>query len=155
MRRLSCLVVEDQALIGLALQVSLEDLGYEVAGPFGRADQALNWLEDRTPDLALLDVLLKDGPCLPVARELRARGVPFAIYSGLKPPSPPAPEFQEVPWLEKPVSRELLATTLSRLSREVSLIAVVTPSRPEPVRRNEGPPVQTDAAPLNAANGLI
>src|SRR5215210_7488925 len=81
--RRCCLILEDQALIGLALEASLEEAGFSVAGPFGKSADALHWLGERTPDLALIDVLLKDGPCLPVARELRKRRVPFAIYSGL------------------------------------------------------------------------
>jgi DNA-binding response OmpR family regulator len=127
-----CLIVEDQALIGLALEASLEEAGFDVAGPFGNSSDALTWLQERTPDLALIDVLLKDGPCLPVARELRRKLVPYAIYSGLKPPSPIAPEFADVPWLEKPVSREQLSATLLKLAREVSLITVVAPSQEAP-----------------------
>jgi DNA-binding response OmpR family regulator len=118
-----CLILEDQALIGLALEASLDEAGFEVAGPFEKSSQALDWLSDQTPDLAVIDVLLKDGPCLPVARELRRRKVPFAIYSGLKPPLPAASEFQDVPWLQKPVSREQLRITLQRLARQVSIIA--------------------------------
>jgi DNA-binding response OmpR family regulator len=78
----------------LALEASLEEARFSVAGPFGKSSDALEWLNERTPDLALIDVLLKDGTCLPVARELRKRSVPFAIYSGLKVPSPVAPEFE-------------------------------------------------------------
>jgi DNA-binding response OmpR family regulator len=135
------LLIEDQALIALSLEASLEEAGFEVAGPFGSSSEALLWLEERTPDLALIDVLLKDGPCLPVARALRRRSVPFAIYSGLKPPSPIASEFQDIPWLEKPVSRELLAETLLKLAREVSLITVVTPRSQRQVARHQEEPL--------------
>jgi DNA-binding response OmpR family regulator len=123
--RRCCLILEDQALIGMALEASLEEAGFSVAGPFEKATDALHWLEERTPDLALIDVLLKDGPCLPVARELRKRKVPFAIYSGMKAPSPVAPEFEDVPWLEKPVGRDQLSATLMRLGREVSVIELI------------------------------
>ena len=110
-----CLIVEDQALIGMALEASLEEAGFTVAGPFSSTVDALAWLTENTPELALLDVLLKDGPCTRLVRELRGRGVPFAIYSGLKPPHMPPPELADVPWLEKPVAREALVKTLSQM----------------------------------------
>src|SRR5918997_3655838 len=74
-----CMIVEDQALIGMSLEASLEEAGFEVAGPFMSNAQALRWLENAAPDLALLDVMLKDGTSLRIARELKSRGVPFVI----------------------------------------------------------------------------
>jgi DNA-binding response OmpR family regulator len=109
-----CLIVEDQALIGMSLEAYLEDAGYDVVGPFMRRAQALAWLETDTPELAVLDVMLPDGSSVDLARELRKRGVPFAIYSGLKPATD-TPEFQGVPWLEKPMSRVALKEVLARL----------------------------------------
>ncbi len=114
-RRPRCLVVEDQALIGMSLEASLEEAGFDLVGPFGRKAQALAWLETDTPELALLDIMLPDGSSVDLAGELKRRGVPFAIYSGLRPEAG-TPEFRDVPWLEKPVSRRALAETLSRLS---------------------------------------
>ncbi|HEY8381528.1 MAG TPA: response regulator [Microvirga sp.] len=110
-----CLIVEDQALIAMALEASLEDAGFEVAGLFGTNAAALNWLSSNTPEIALLDLLLPDGVCCELARLLRERGIPFAIYSGVLVPKERPAELQDVPWLEKPVSREALATTLAQL----------------------------------------
>ncbi len=110
-----CLVVEDQALIGLALEASLEEAGFAVAGPFGRARDACVWLDQHTPDIALLDLLLIDGPCLEIATVLRDRGVPFAIYSGVHRPGDLPPELADAPWLDKPVTREELAAVLAAL----------------------------------------
>ena len=110
-----CLVVEDQALIAMALEASLEEAGFQVAGPVPSNAEALDWLEHHTPDLALLDVLLKDGPCTSVVRALRARSIPFAIYSGLRPGSRP-PELETVRWLEKPVSRDDLTGVLREIA---------------------------------------
>jgi DNA-binding response OmpR family regulator len=109
-----CLIVEDQALIGMSLEASLEEAGFDVIGPFGRKAQALSLLDAETPDLALLDIMLPDGSSVELARELKRRGVPFAIYSGLKPETD-TPEFQDVIWLEKPVSRRALTDALSQL----------------------------------------
>src|SRR3954451_23377646 len=71
-----CLVVEDQALIGMALEASLEDAGFRIADPFGRAEEATAWLGRHTPDIALLDLVLGDGPCTRLATTLRERQVP-------------------------------------------------------------------------------
>jgi DNA-binding response OmpR family regulator len=109
-----CLIVEDQALIGLALEAYLEEAGYDPVGPFATNGEALRALEADAPDVAILDVLLKDGPCTPLVRELRRRGVPFAIYSGVRPAAVP-PELKGVPWLEKPVAREELIKALDGL----------------------------------------
>jgi DNA-binding response OmpR family regulator len=110
-----CLVLEDQALIAMALEAYLEEAGFRVAGPFASNAEALTWLKDHRPDLALLDVLLKDGPCTSVIRALRGRNIPFAIYSGLRPGTRP-PDLETVQWMEKPVSRE----DLTRVLREIA-----------------------------------
>lgn len=112
-----CMIVEDQALLGLSLEAYLEEAGFDVAGPFFTNSEAVRWLGTTSPDLALLDVMLKDGVAIPVARVLKERDVPFAIYSGLKPEMEGPPEFQDVPWLEKPLGRDALSETLQQLMR--------------------------------------
>jgi DNA-binding response OmpR family regulator len=110
-----CMIVEDQALIGLSLEASLEEAGFTVAGPFMSCAQTLQWLERNSPDLAVLDIMLKDETSLRIAHELKNRGVPFAVYSGLPPKAERPPELRDAPWLEKPVSRETLARALAQL----------------------------------------
>ena len=126
-----CLVVEDEALIAMTLESTLEESGFRVAGPFTRNSAALAWLEAHTPDLALLDVLLKDGPCTSVVRVLQRRNVPFAIYSGLRPGSRP-PELATVRWLEKPVSRDDLASALMEIAPKARAEAAPSVSRQPP-----------------------
>jgi len=109
------MIVEDQALIGLALEAYLEQTGFKIAGLFPTNEKALRWLEGGTPDLALLDLMLADGPCVLLARELKRRGIPFAIYSALPRREDAPPELRGVPWLEKPVQREIVAKTLENL----------------------------------------
>jgi len=112
-----CMIVEDQVLIGMALEASLQDAGFDIVGPFLNNEQALQWLESDVPDIAVLDIMLKDGTSLQVARELKNRGVPFAVYSGLPQRNDCPPELQDVPWLEKPARRETLAAILERLAK--------------------------------------
>lgn len=116
---LRCMIAEDQVLIGMAMEASLEEAGFRVVGPFLSNDEALRSLEDETPDVAVLDVVMKDGSSVAIARELKRRGVRFAIYSGLQA-APDAPEFRDAPWLEKPVSRETLIATMRELAAPAS-----------------------------------
>lgn len=88
-----CLVVEDQALIAMALQVDLEEIGLDVAGPFPSWDVAHEWLDGNAPAAALLDYELIDGDCKALARALRERGIPFAVYSGHSREREAPPEF--------------------------------------------------------------
>src|SRR5215204_1406988 len=106
--QLCCLVAEDQALIGMALQTYLEEAGIEVAGPFPSCAEALSWAEARTPALAILDFKLRDGICTHLAKTLLGRGVPVIIYSG--PPASQATSRHQARavWLEKPVDRASL-----------------------------------------------
>ena len=107
------LVAEDEAAIGLFLLDELAMLGLSVAGPFTRCAAALDWLAEHTPDLALLDVKLGDGPCMSLAQELRRRGVSFAFFSGGGDDDERLRrEFPGVPWIGKPAPLEQIVGAL-------------------------------------------
>ena len=108
------LVVEDEAIIGLALSELVEDEGCAVCGPFTRSDQAIAWLEaGETADVAIVDHILRDGPCTDLVRVLNARGIPFVIYSGNTRRSDMPVELQQATWLEKPGRYADLCETLA------------------------------------------
>ncbi|WP_027174252.1 response regulator [Methylobacterium sp. 10] len=68
---LRILVVEDEALIALELQCLLEDLGYVIAGVAGSSAEAIELGRETSPDIALVDIHLIDGPTgIEVARML-------------------------------------------------------------------------------------
>jgi CheY-like chemotaxis protein len=110
-----CLIVEDQVLIAMSLEAYLEDVGYELAGPFRSNSEGLAWLDGSTPDLAILDYKLHDGLCIELARTLRSRGVPFVVYSGDRQALDLPPEFEGAPWIEKPCPRQVFLDVLIRL----------------------------------------
>jgi DNA-binding response OmpR family regulator len=112
------------------LEAFLEDAGFAVAGVFMSNVQALKWLESDAPDIAILDIMIKDGTSLEIARALKSRGVPFAIYSGLPPKADCPLELQNAPWLEKPVSREILLSVLSELARPENDAIILKPDSP-------------------------
>jgi DNA-binding response OmpR family regulator len=75
------LVVEDEFLIALDLGLLLERHGWRVLGPVATVEGALCLLDRETPDVAVLDVNLRAGTVLPLAKVLRARGVLFVLAS--------------------------------------------------------------------------
>ena len=68
------LIVEDNMIIGAKISVLLESLGYQVAGLIPRAEDALLFLKENTPDILLLDIKLRgemDGIELAKAIQLK------------------------------------------------------------------------------------
>jgi two-component system, response regulator PdtaR len=61
LRKLRVLIVEDEALPAMLLQGYIEDMDHEVVGWATTAEEALQMFEERTPDLALVDLHLADG----------------------------------------------------------------------------------------------
>jgi DNA-binding response OmpR family regulator len=117
MRNPLVLLVEDEALIALALMDDLEVAGYEVAGPFHRCRDTLDWLQGHTPDVAIIDIHLRDGSSTGLAQQLRDRGVPFIVFSGEKRDAGISAGFEGARWLGKPAaSREVLQTVGDLLS---------------------------------------
>ncbi len=106
----SVLVVESNAVIGIDIAEYLEAEGYTVAGPFACAG-AIQWLGTRTPQAALLDVDLRSGICVDMARELRRRGVPTLVFSAHDQRFA-LPEFQHMPWVPLPSSSAAIGRTL-------------------------------------------
>jgi len=101
-RVLTVLVAEDEPMISTTVSDDLEEAGYRVAGPFGRSADAIAWTERHPVDLAMLDVILRDGVCTDLAERLRAQGVPFLVFSGCYRGPDVPPVFRDAPWVEKP-----------------------------------------------------
>jgi DNA-binding response OmpR family regulator len=104
------LILEDEVLIGINLQDELQD-----AGPFTTCAAALQWLQTATPEVAILDTALKDGPCQEIALELSNRAVPFLIYSGYEEDRELLAEAHHVTWIEKPIPPSALVQACREL----------------------------------------
>jgi DNA-binding response OmpR family regulator len=100
------MIVEDEALIAFSLEDIFEEQGYLVDGPFSSCADALSCLAKKSPNLAIVDVKLRGGSCVELARELRRRDVPFMIYSGTDASEERPPELDGVMWVEKPATLE-------------------------------------------------
>lgn len=101
------LVVEDEMLIALIIEETLQDLGCVVVGPVGRLDAALQLATDEVLDAAVLDVSVRGGKVYPVAEQLLARGIPFLLASGYGEWALPE-AFRDRPRLTKPFTPERL-----------------------------------------------
>jgi CheY-like chemotaxis protein len=52
------LVVEDEAIVAMEIERTLKDQGYDVVGIFARGEQAVEGLDNLSPDLILMDIKL-------------------------------------------------------------------------------------------------
>ncbi|WP_191061907.1 response regulator [Geminicoccus harenae] len=68
------LVVEDEGLVAMAIEWALKLAGHRVLGPTDNVDDAIRLCEAQRPDVALIDLNLKDGgDGREIARHLKQR----------------------------------------------------------------------------------
>jgi DNA-binding response OmpR family regulator len=106
-------IVEDEYFLADDLSHALRALGAEIIGPTGEFEEARRLISiSPTIDGALLDINLRSEMIYPLARELRARKVPFAFTTGYDKTSL-APEFLDVPVWEKPLDIPAVVRSLA------------------------------------------
>ena len=66
----SVVIAEDEAIIRLDLREMLEEEGYEVVGETGRGDEAVQLVEEHSPDLCIFDIKMPGMDGLAAAREV-------------------------------------------------------------------------------------
>ncbi|MEO9229777.1 MAG: response regulator [Devosia sp.] len=108
------LLLEDEALIAIDIESMLTDEGYQVV-TFATCSEALIWLREHSPAIAIVDVRLRDGACNPVARLLTERRIPFVVHSAaLVGGFASDPEFAAGVWLNKPSADGEMLVSISR-----------------------------------------
>ena len=80
--RPTVLIVEDEFIIALDLSETVQDLGYDLDGPYADKENAFIAIEGHLPDCAILDVFTADGEVYPLADRLIEAGVPIIFHSG-------------------------------------------------------------------------
>lgn len=109
------LVVEDEYLIASEVKRWLQAAGFEVLGPVPSVDQALDLIEGRRPDAAILDVNLGEGDnAYPLADKLGVMGVPYLFATG-DVRLTDASAYRNRPRLEKPFVARALVRALSEI----------------------------------------
>ena len=120
------LICEDEALVALDLRMTVEGYGHRVMGPCARMAQARGLIGDERPDVAVLDVSLRDGDVFPLAEELRAMEVGLIFHSGHLDDSEMLERFPNARSCPKPMDpalfeatlREVVATSIARRRRQ-------------------------------------
>ncbi|KAF1012849.1 MAG: putative transcriptional regulatory protein pdtaR [Stenotrophomonas maltophilia] len=114
LRDLRVLVVENDEMSAAPLQMQLVQAGASVVGLAASVAESLRLLEQSAPDVALLDYRLAHNETSePVARALRARGIPFVLATGMTADQLPS-GLGDAVLLVKPYYSADLVAALSR-----------------------------------------
>jgi CheY-like chemotaxis protein len=111
------LVLDDEFLIALDIQQTLEAAGAASVMAAGNAEDALALLRNEPRfDLAVLDVLLCGAmrTCLPVAAVLAVQKTPFVFLTGMQGEDVHTKKFPLAPVVEKPYRSPLLMDAILR-----------------------------------------
>ena len=76
------LIVEDEALVGLEMELAFRDLGVADVRWAPDLEKARQILDSQPIAGAVLDVLLGDTEVFPLADELARRGIAFVFHTG-------------------------------------------------------------------------
>ena len=104
------LILEDDPLIALDLQDTVEDAGHEVVAVCPSVAAARARIAEAI-DFALLDVDLTDGKSFDIAAALHCLGVPFAFVSGSSRDEVP-PHLANATFIAKPFLPAAVVRTL-------------------------------------------
>ena len=109
-------VVEDEALLLMALEDMLEDLGCALVASAQHVADAIEKAQALEFDIAILDVNVNGRRIDPVAEALARRGIPFVFVTGYGRSSLPA-ALRDRPLLAKPYQAADLETALANALR--------------------------------------
>ena len=87
-------------------------------GPFSRASQAFNCVEDAPPEAAVLDVALRDGLSFGPAQELLRRNSQLLFYTSWGDMDLIPDQLRGMPLLAKPAHVVLVAKLLLKLVKD-------------------------------------
>jgi|SRR5579871_550865 len=106
------LVVEDDPIIALDFEDTIRGLGVRTVRTAGNVMRALQFIEERAPDFALLDIGLVSENSLAVAERLETLGIPFAFVTGYGADANVATAFAGTPRLPKPFTTDAIEAAL-------------------------------------------
>jgi PAS domain S-box-containing protein len=108
------LLIEDEPLVAMDLESSLQAAGCQVVGPAGTLAHAMSLVAQADYDVALVDVNLAGRPVDEIAAALTQKNRPFAFVTGYGREALPR-GFRDAVVLNKPFSREQLLASLEVL----------------------------------------
>ncbi|UZK67789.1 response regulator [Sphingomonas sp. M1-B02] len=108
------LVVEDEFYLATDIADQIERAGGTVLGPCADASAGVAEL-DASPDCAVIDINLGQGPSFEMAEALKRRGVPFLFMTGYDAATIPL-EFAHVERVAKPADTSRVIDAIARLT---------------------------------------
>src|SRR5438093_165111 len=108
---LCVLVVEDSWDVGTGLKMLLESWGADIVGPAATTADALHLISEHTPDLALVDINLRNGEqSYGLINRLHDQGIRIVVISGYADVTPA--DGKVVAILQKPMREDLLLASI-------------------------------------------
>jgi light-regulated signal transduction histidine kinase (bacteriophytochrome)/CheY-like chemotaxis protein len=107
------LIVEDNMIIALDAEATLEKLGASIVDVAPSISEALRLIEKVKPDLAILDVNLGNESSFPIADRLMALNVPIVFATGYGKNIDFPERFANVPVVSKPYNADSLAPKIA------------------------------------------
>jgi len=117
-QRLKVFILEDEPALAIVLEDMVSDAGYDPALTVGNLRDAQRAFDERF-DCALIDINVGGEKSFAVARQLVARGIPFAFVTGYDPNV--ASDFEKVPVLQKPYTQQQVENVLAGLVGSLAL----------------------------------
>jgi CheY-like chemotaxis protein len=111
------LIVEDDLIIALDFEDTILRFGVKTVRTAGTVARALQFIEERLPDFALLDIALLREKSFAVAERLEALGIPFAFISGYGADVALPPAIAKKPRLPKPCTADVMLAVLRSVGR--------------------------------------
>lgn len=111
---LRIMVVDDDLLIAMDLEATLQQFGYTVVGPFARLDAALSAVSEDL-DGAIVDLNLRGEDSFPLLERLAQAGVPAIVCSGYVGLAEVKARLNGTPALPKPCDPEKLGSMVMKV----------------------------------------
>jgi CheY-like chemotaxis protein len=108
------LIVEDDPIIALDFEDTILGFGVKTVRTAASVARALDLVDERPPDFALLDVGLIREKSFAVAERLEALKIPFAFVTGYGSDARLPAAFANKPRLPKPYSTDALKALLNK-----------------------------------------
>jgi PAS domain S-box-containing protein len=112
------IIIDDEPLVAMDLESTLQDAGYRVVGAAGTLDEAKRLCGSAECDAALIDANLRGRPVDELVAALTRRNIPFVFVTGYGPDALPQ-GFQDAPILTKPFRPDELLAAVEALGAPV------------------------------------